>query len=287
MRTELPAAEQYCARLTRRHEENFPVASWLVPGRIRPALRAVYAFARTADDIADEPAPQGQSLDAAERLRRLDAWEGMLRRAFAGEAEHPVFVALEAAHRRHDLPLQPFLDLLGAFRLDAVNAAHPDRASLLEYCRLSANPVGRIVLHLFRRREEALLPLSDALCTALQLANHWQDVRRDAERGRIYLPGELLRRYSVREEALASDRAAPEMKALLRDMVDWARGFFEASRALPERVSGRLRYELRLTWHGGRRVLERIASADYDVWRRRPRLGPLDAALVAARAASS
>jgi squalene synthase HpnC len=287
MRTELLAAESYCARLTRRHGENFPVASWFVPAGIRPAMRAIYAFSRTADDIADEPAPPGERFDAGERLRRLDAWEGMLRRAFIGEAEHPVFVALGAAHRRHDLPLQPFLDLLAAFRLDAVNTRHPDRASLLDYCRLSADPVGRLVLHLFGRRDPHLVPLSDALCTALQLANHWQDVRQDAERGRIYFPEEALRRHGVREEALAGDRATPEMQALLREMVEWAGEFFTASRALPERVNGRLRLELRLTWHGGRRVLERIARSDCDVWRRRPRLGPLDAALIAARSASS
>lgn len=279
MRTELQAAEQYCAHLTRRHEENFPVASWLVPKEIRPAMRAVYAFARTADDIADGPLPE------REKLRRLDSWEAMLRHAFEGDAEHPVFVALAAAHRENPLPLQPFLDLLAAFRLDAVDTTHADQASLLGYCRLSANPVGRLVLHLFERRDPGLLPLSDALCTALQLANHWQDVRQDAARGRIYLPADARLRHGVRAEELAGAAATAPMKALLREMVEWAMGFFEASKALPERVDGRLRYELRLTWEGGRRVLERIALCDDDVWRRRVRLGPLDAALVAARSA--
>ncbi|HEV8121238.1 MAG TPA: squalene synthase HpnC [Candidatus Polarisedimenticolia bacterium] len=277
-------ADRVCARLTRRHYENFPVASLLVPRALRPSLRAIYAFARTADDIADEPAAPGERLDQAERLRRLDAWERMLRRAFEGDVEHPVFVALAAARSRHGLPLQPFLDLLAAFRLDVVKSRHPDQASLLDYCRLSANPVGRLVLHLFARRDENLLPLSDALCTGLQLANHWQDVAVDAARGRIYLPAEARLRHGVREETLAAGPATAEMRALLREMVGWTRGFFAAARPLPERVKGSLRFELRLTREGGLRVLERIEAAGYDVWRRPPRLTPLDASFVLARA---
>ena len=271
------AADAYCARLTRGHYENFPVASMLVPRPLRPAVRAVYAFARTADDFADEPEHAGA------RLPRLDAWERMLRRSFDGEADHPIFVALAAATRRHALPLQPFLDLLAAFRLDVTKTRYEDFADLRDYCRLSADPVGRLMLHLFGKRDAALLPLSDALCTGLQLANHWQDVREDFAGGRIYIPREAMRRHGVTEAVLASGRADAAFRALMRECVGHARTFFEMARPLPRGAGGRLGWELRLTWLGGRRILERIETADYDVLSRPPRITTPDAAWIAVR----
>jgi squalene synthase HpnC len=272
------AARAHCARLVARHHENFPVGSWLVPRDLRPAIRAVYAFARTADDFADEPAHRD------ERLARLDAWERDLIACFAGRPAGPIFTALHSAVSRHDLPQRPFLDLLEAFRMDAEERRHPDFASLLGYCRLSANPIGRLILHLFGYRDPLRIRLSDAVCTGLQLANHWQDVAVDFGRGRLYLPQEDLDRHGVTEGDLAAARVDQRFRSLMREQVDRARGFFLEGRGLPAEVRGRLRAELRLTWLGGWRILDRIETAGYDVFRRRPRLGPRDACVISWRA---
>jgi len=274
------AAEDYCARLTRGHYENFPVASFLVPRDLRPAVRAIYAFARTADDFADEPEHEGR------RLALLDAWERLLRSAFAGRAEHPVFVALAQAVERHRLPLRPFLDLLAAFRQDVTKTSYDTWDELVGYCRLSADPVGRLMLHLFEQDDPELLPLSDALCTGLQLANHWQDVREDRRRGRVYIPREAMRRHGVVESDLDAPRAGRAFGALMDELVGRARDSFGAARRLPRRAGGRLGWQLRLTWLGGMRILEKIESAGGDVLARPPRLGYTDAPVLAARAAT-
>jgi len=264
-------AEALCEGVATRHYENFPVGSWLLPRAVRPAVRAVYAFARAADDFADEPVFEGR------RLALLEEWERSLHAAFDGEARHPVFVALAGAIRRHRLPRQPFLDLLAAFRRDAVTPRTPDWASLLDYCRLSADPIGRLVLHLFGVDDEARLRLSDRICTGLQLANHWQDLAIDARRGRFYAPAELMRRSGVDEAALAADEGSDAGRALVRDLATRSLPFFDEGRALCDQVPGRLSYELRLTWLGGRRILERIGAVGGDVWRHRPRIGPAGA----------
>lgn len=260
-------AEALCARIADRHYENFPVGSWLLPAAVRPAVRAVYAFARAADDYADEPEYEGR------RLALLDSWERSLDAAFEGEARDPVFVALAAAVARHGLPKQPFLDLLAAFRRDATTPRTPDWASLLDYCRLSANPVGRIVLNLFGCTDEERLRLSDRFCTGLQLANHWQDLAIDARRGRFYAPSDLMLRHGVDAAALVAGEGSDAGRALVRDLVARSVPFFDEARALCDRVPGRLRYELRLTWLGGRDILKAIEAAGGDVWRRRPRIG--------------
>src|SRR3989442_3146162 len=174
----LREAQDFCARLAREHYENFPVASWLVPARVRPAVQAIYAFARIADDFADEDVHEGRRLD------RLDEWQGMLDDCYRGEAIHPVFVALRAAVERFDLPRQPFVDLLTAFRMDVTQRRYPDQEALAAYCRLSANPIGRLLLRLFDLDSPTLERQSDAFCTALQLANHWQDVAVDLAKDR-------------------------------------------------------------------------------------------------------
>jgi squalene synthase HpnC len=275
---EAAAADAYCARLTRGHDENFPVASLLVPRDLRRAVRAIYAFARTADDFADEPE------HAVKRLPLLDAWERMLRGAFEGRAEHPVFVALGQAADRHGLPLAPFLDLLAAFRLDVTRTAYADYADLRDYCRLSADPVGRLMLHLFERREPDLRPLSDSLCTGLQLANHWQDIREDRRRGRVYIPHEAMRRHGVSEADLDQPVAGAPFAALMRELIAHARGYFERARPLPRLAGGRFGWQLRLTWLGGMRILERIEARGGDVLSATPRLGLADAPRLAARA---
>ena len=274
----LREAQAFCARLARDHYENFPVAPLLLPAALRPAVQAIYAFARIADDFADEEIHEGR------RAERLDEWGRMLEDCFRGEAIHPAFIALREAVRRHDLPPQPFRDLLAAFRMDVTRRRHPDFASLLGYCRLSADPVGRLVLHLFGHREPRLLGWSDALCTALQLTNHWQDVAVDLGRDRIYLPADELRRFGVSEEDLRQGRVSEGFRALMREMVGRARALFATGRPLCDAVGGRLRLELRLTWHGGQRVLERIEAAGCDVFARRPRLGTRDGLVVLGRA---
>ncbi|HEX9427313.1 MAG TPA: squalene synthase HpnC [Candidatus Polarisedimenticolia bacterium] len=273
----LREAQAFCADLTRRHYENFPVASWLVPRGLRPAVQSIYAFARIADDFADEPAHEGR------RLEKLEEWGGLLERCFAGEAFHPVFVALHESIRRHELPAQPFRDLLAAFRLDVTCHRHADFDSLLRYCHLSANPVGRLILHLFGHREPELLSLSDDFCTALQLTNHWQDVAIDLAKDRIYLPERDRARWGVGEDDLKAGRVSEGFRGLMAEQIARVEERFTAARPLCDEVGGRLRLELRLTWLGGRRVLERIESAGYDVFRRRPKLGPRDAFLVLTR----
>lgn len=273
----LRQAQAFCAALVRQHYENFPVASWLLPSRVRPAVQAIYAYARIADDFADEPAHEGQ------RLEKLDEWGQLLEQCFRGEAVHPVFVALHEAIRRHGLPPEPFRDLLAAFRLDVTCRRHADFESLLRYCRLSANPVGRLILHLFGHTGPELLERSDAFCTALQLTNHWQDVAIDLTKDRIYLPEADRVRCGVSEEDLKAGLVSESFRTLMSGEIARVRELYAAARPLCDAVPGRLRLELRFTWLGGNRVLERIEAAGYDVFRRRPKLGPRDALYVLAR----
>ncbi len=269
----LPARQAYahCRRVACRHSENFPVASLLLPGTLRGPVAAIYAFAREADDFADEPAHAG------ERLALLEECGRRLELAAAGKAEGPVFVALADAMSRFDLPPEPFRDLLSAFRQDTVQSRYEDWKEVLDYCRRSADPVGRLILRLFGHREESLLPLSDSICTALQLTNFWQDLAVDARRGRIYLPRSDRSRHGVTEEALMSGEAPrlPGFQPLMEEMAARTGALFERGRELPGRVGGRLGFELRLTWLGGRRILEETRRAGFDVYRRRPALGPV------------
>ena len=263
------AAYAECRRLARRHYENFPVASRLVPRGKRDALAAIYAFARHADDLADEPGVEA-------RLEKLAAWRELLRECFTGEAHHPVFLALQDSVRRFRLSFDNFENLLRAFESDVSVNRHRDFSSLLAYCSCSANPVGRLVLELFGHREPELMVLSDCICTALQLANFWQDVAVDLERNRIYLPLEDLQRFNYTLDDLRAGRVDERWRELLRFEIGRTRALFEQGRALPERVAPELRLQLRLTWLGGMGVLRKIESVGYDVFRRRPSLSKLD-----------
>ena len=275
----LGEARAFCARLARAHYENFPVASWLIPKRVRPAVQAIYAFARIADDFADEEAHEGR------RTERLAEWERMLDGCFQGEAIHPVFVALRDAVTTFGLPRQPFADLLAAFRMDVLTRRYADEPALLEYCRLSANPVGRLLLRLFGYDDPELAGRSDAICTALQLANHWQDVAIDLKRDRIYLPADALSRHGVTEDELRASTVTAGFRDLMREQVSRVRGLFAKGRPLCDAVRGRFRLELRLTVLGGERVLDRIEAQRFDVLSRRPKLGPADALIILGRAA--
>lgn len=263
---EIRAAYAHCRRLAARHYENFPVASLLLPRRLRDPVAAIYAFARGADDLADE----GHA-DPDTRLQRLRVWEERLDAATRGEAcEHPVFAALGDSIRRFALPRHLFHDLLSAFRQDVVKTRYASFAELIEYCRHSANPVGRLLLHLYGRTDERSLGHSDAICSALQLINFWQDVAVDARKGRIYLPQEDLARFRVREEDILAGHATPQLQGLMRFEVERSRRLLQAGAPLGRLLPGRLGFNLRLTVLGGAAILEAIHKNGYDVLNKRP-----------------
>ena len=265
----LERAYAECGRIARTHYENFPIGSFLLPRRLRRDLAAVYAFARGGDDLADEGDPGG-------RLARLAAYEERLLACAAdpNAVDDPVFLALGHTIATHGLAIEPFRDLLTAFRRDANGETRTMAtfADLLEYCRCSANPVGRIVLGLFGYHDADRQARSDEICTALQFTNCWQDVAKDLERGRVYLPQEDLDRFAGSREALASGRLTPGFAALMAFEVDRARAWCERGLGLAALVHGRLRREVRLFAHGGLAVLARIEETGYDVFTRRATL---------------
>lgn len=253
------------------HYENFPVASWLCPPALRPAVAAIYWFARTGDDIADE----GDE-DAGGRLQRLAQYRADLAALYAGQPLSGrwsgVFAPLDAARSRHRLPFAPLDDLLDAFMQDvrktAAGAGYADRAELLDYCRRSAAPVGRLVLHLYGIEDREALRQSDAICNALQLINFWQDLSVDLPRGRYYLPQD-------RCAAHGTTQAAP-VRALVAEQVQWARALMLEGAPLVHRVPGRMGWELRLVVQGGLAILDKIAALDHASWRERPKLHKTD-----------
>lgn len=266
------------------HYENFPVASWLCPSALRPAVQAIYGFARTADDLADEG-----DLPAAERLAVLAQYRAELQRAFAapdvdGGRWPQVFAPLQHAIRAHSLPGTPLHDLLDAFEQDVHNPTYADRDALLDYCRRSANPIGRLLLHLYDVHDRESLAKSDAICSALQLINFWQDLGVDAPRGRHYVPLVDARRHGVTLEQLRARHDGAAVRALVRDLAQWARELMLQGAPLVHRVPGRVGWELRLVVQGGLRVLERIGRIDHGTLLQRPTLGLTDAAPLAWRA---
>jgi phytoene synthase len=262
------------------HYENFPVASWLLPRRLREPVGAIYAFARSADDIADEG-----ELNPAERLQQLDAYRGELDDIRSGSPTHdPMFLRLRQAIASQELPLQPFSDLLDAFSQDVVKTRYADFAELMAYCRRSADPVGRLLLRLYRADSPQQLAWSDSICSALQLINHWQDVNLDWRKGRVYLPQEDLRRFSVTEAQIGSAVVNANWCSLMRFQVERARAMMLAGSPLGRSLPGRIGMDLRLIIAGGLRILEKIEAVSYDVFRRRPVLKPVDWPLLAWRA---
>ena len=245
---------------------------------MRPYIAAIYAFARIADDFADE----GQRSVAA-RLALLDDWQSRLDRAARGtpEAEPSdagaVFVALADTIAVHQLEPSLLSDLLSAFRQDVVVTRYGTWEDLFDYCRRSANPVGRLVLRVAGYRSGEHDRASDHVCTALQLTNFWQDLERDWQKGRVYVPQSVLQFHRASESALDARRLSAEWRGAMRECVSRARDEFMAGRAIPDMVAGRLRWELRATWLGGTRILDRLEAADYDVFGARPTLGPRDA----------
>jgi phytoene synthase len=265
----------YCERMARAHYENFPVGSLLVPKSRRKHVYSIYAFARTADDFADEGYDTGEWTEAR-RLAALEDWETKLEDAFRGRAANPVFVALAETVRELALPIQLFRDLLSAFKQDVTQRRYPDFDDVLDYCRRSANPVGRLILRLFGYRDDRLDELSDCICTALQLANFWQDVAVDLGKDRVYLPLDEMARHGVTIEALHARRFSAGYATLLEAQVRRTKDLFERGRPLPSQVRGRLAFELRLTWLGGMRILEKIEAMGYDTLRARPKIQAWD-----------
>ncbi len=277
----LSEAREYCARLARTHYENFSVASWFLPRRLRQDFYNVYAYCRISDDLGDEVG------DAAASLELLDEWLRELDACYEGNPKHPVFVALSETVRLYDIPKHEFSDLLRAFRQDQTVTRFETFADVLAYCRYSANPVGHLVLYLCGYRDAERQQLSDFTCTALQLANFWQDVTVDYDKGRIYLPLEDLRRFGVSEEEISAKRNTPAFRSMMQFEVTRAREWFDQGVPLISKVDRELALDLELFTRGGQEILNAIEKQDYAVLGQRLSISkPRKLALVARAAAS-
>jgi len=265
----LAQSRQYCRWLAQRHYENFTVASRLVPRRLRQHLSNVYAYCRWADDLADEIG------DPKRSLALLDWWETGLQDCYRGRATHPVFIALSETVAQFNIPADPFCDLLAAFRQDQHVTRYETTDQLLDYCRRSANPVGRLVLHLGQCHTPDRVRLSDSICTGLQLANFCQDVARDWDRGRIYLPQAVCRRFGYGETAFARREYNDAFRQLLATQVDQAEGWLRAGEPLAAQMPRKLRLPVALFTAGGLATLEVVRRQRYDVWSRRPTISKL------------
>lgn len=279
--SDLIAQYARCETLARSHYENFPVG-WLVPPALRPHVHAIYAFARTADDFADEGfGTEDEVATRPQRLDRLTQFGQLLHETL----HHPpgpqneydwIFQPLADTLRRFQIPEQLCHDLLSAFSQDVVKTRYATFDEVLDYCRRSANPIGRLLLHLHRQDHVSQLKASDAICTGLQLANFWQDISVDRAKDRIYLPLEDLDSFGVSVEDILRGRSTPQFRRCLAFQVQRTHEFFEQGRCLPASLTGRLSWEIRLTWMGGVRILEKIRSLHYDTLHTRPKLGKAD-----------
>jgi len=257
-------AREYCARLARTHYENFSVASWFLPERLRQDFYNIYAYCRISDDLGDEVG------DPALSLELLDEWQAELDACYEGCPRHPVFVALSETVRLYDIPKHEFSDLLTAFRQDQTVTRFETFDDVLGYCRYSANPVGHLVLYLCAYRDAERQRLSDFTCTALQLANFWQDVSVDYSKGRIYLPLESLRRFGVSEGDIAQNQNTPAFRAMMEFEVERARDWFRRGLPLVQKVDRELAIDLDLFSRGGMEILNAIEKQDYAVLGNRP-----------------
>jgi squalene synthase HpnC len=265
-RLSLAEARTYCARLTATHYENFSVVTWLTPRALRPAFQSIYAFCRWSDDLGDEVG------DPARAQELLGWWRGELKAMYAGQARHPVMMALGETVAEFEIPSAPFEALISAFEQDQVVTEYTTYGELLDYCTRSANPVGHLVLYLARAYDRENARFADMTCTGLQLANFWQDVARDLAIGRVYLPREDRERFGVAIEDLRALRFTPEFGRLLAFEVARARALLEAGWALVPRMPHALAVDVDLFTRGGLAILDRIAAHGHDVLTRRPRL---------------
>jgi squalene synthase HpnC len=275
----LAGAQEYCARLARTHYENFSVATWFLPKRLRQHFFNVYAYCRISDDLGDEVG------EARAALELLDQWQAELDACYDGSPKHPVFVALAKTVRQFDIPKHEFSDLLIAFRQDQTITRFETFDDLLGYCHYSANPVGHLVLYLCGYRDAERQQLSDYTCTALQLANFWQDVSVDYAKGRIYLPLEDMRRFSVTEDDILCGRNTPAFDALMRFQVARAREWFQRGLPLIEKVDRELAIDIELFSRGGQEILRAIEKQGYAVLGNRPVISRSRKLALVARAA--
>ena len=259
-------AEAFCRRLARSHYENFTVVSFLLPRHLRQHFANVYAYCRISDDLADEVPDPDLS------LRRLDEWQAHLDRCYQGDTVHPVFMALQSTIRAYQIPKEPFARLLVAFRQDQRKKRYRDWDELIDYCTHSANPVGHLVLYLCGYRDHQRQELSDATCTALQLTNFWQDVRRDYGKGRIYIPQDIFQEHGYTEDMLSRFEFNPAWARLMQDLVGRTRELFDHGRLLLDLVRGRSRFDIALFSLGGMEILRAIEKQGYDTIHRRPKL---------------
>ena len=277
----LEEARAWCKHLAETHYENFHVASWFLPKKLRPHFHAIYAYCRVSDDLGDEVGDRHQA------LALLDQWGEELDACYAGTARHPVFVALAETIRACQIPKEPFADLLTAFKQDQTVTRFRDMDEVLAYCRYSANPVGRLVLYVCGYSDAERFRLSDATCSALQLANFWQDVSSDYhQRDRIYIPQDAMQQFGVTEQTIAAGVATPEFRALLEDQVAYARSLFEQGLPLIGMVDNDLALDLDLFSRGGLEILRAIELRDYDVLSARPAISKSTKVALALRAVS-
>jgi len=275
----LDEARAYCERLAKTHYENFSVATWFLPARLRQHFYNVYAYCRISDDLGDEVGNPQQSLEL------LDHWEAELNACYAGSPRHPVFVALQETVQQCSIPQHEFSDLLVAFRQDQTVTRYETFDDVLGYCRYSANPVGHLVLYLCGYSDAERQQLSDFTCTALQLANFWQDVAVDYQKGRIYLPLEDLRRFNVTGDDIAQRRATSQFLSLMKFEVERARNWFQRGLPLVQKVNRELAIDIELFSRGGQEILNAIERQGYDVLRQRPVISKSRKLLLVARAA--
>lgn len=268
----LAEAEAYCAKLAKTHYENFPLVSWMLPKGLHQHFYNVYAYCRWSDDLGDEVSGSERSLEL------LAWWREQLAACYAGECRHPVFVALEKTITAFEIPREPFEDLLSAFEQDQIVTEYDTFAQLRDYCRRSADPVGRLVLYLCREHTSENVAWSDSICTGLQLANFWQDVARDFDIGRVYLPREDRERFGYSDEDLKARVTNAAFLELIRFEVDRARDFLTAGLPLVPNLPGRLQVDIELFARGGLKILERIEKIGYRVWETRPVVTKFDAA---------
>jgi phytoene synthase len=269
----LEQAYRYCQEITLNHYENFPVASVLLPQNIRKHIYPVYAFARHADDLADE---------TADRTALLE-WKRLLHQSSHRKISHPIFLALSHTIRKFSLPISLFDDLISAFLQDLEKNRYANMEELLAYCRNSANPVGRIILHLHGFNDQKLFEYSDCICTALQLTNFWQDVQIDLQKNRIYIPQDFLHKYDVKEPSLFNKQYHNKVKAMLKSLIQVTRSFFARGIPLLNHIRGRLFWELKFTVLGGLEILNRIEKINYNVLQNRPALRKSDWAKIAVK----
>ena len=267
----LEEAYTQCSHQAQNHYENFPVGSHLIPQPQRKYIHAIYAFARTADDFADETVDQ---LSINQRIALLERWENNLDLALDGKVQESLFLALREAIEKCQLPVQLFRDLISAFKQDVVKTRYTDFNEVLDYCRRSANPVGRLVLHTFNYRDEHLHQLSDSICTGLQLANFWQDISVDLLKDRIYLPQSDMSKFEIDETQLKVGTTA--LRKLIKFQVDRTWKIFNEGSSLPEYLTRGLKFEIRLTWLGGTEILRKIEKCNYNTFHYRPTIKKWD-----------